>query len=139
MAQLSTNQSTYTDDIDPLAHLPSFITIRQNAASPEHIAFLSRQGALDIPTLPLQRALIEAYIEFAYPYMPIIHLEEFLGVVNTSQSQQRYATKISFLLYQAILFAGSAFVDEKLLERESPRFSTRRLAREELARRVRVR
>jgi hypothetical protein len=137
-SQLSTRQSACIDDVDPLAHLPSFITIRQNAASPEHISFLSRQGALDIPTLPLQRALVEAYIEFAYPYMPIIHLEEFLSIINTSRSQERYATKISLLLYQAILFAGSAFVDEQLLERESPRFSTRRLAREELARRVRV-
>lgn len=110
--------------------------------SAEHINFLSKQGALDIPTLALQRALIEAYIEFAYPYMPIIHLEEFLSIVNKAPSplQKEGCTspRISLILYQAVLFAGSAFVDTDLLQRESPQFSTRRLAREGLAKRVRV-
>lgn len=122
-------------DVDYFAHLPPFVERPRRSPDPERVNFLHSQGAFDAPTLALQHALIEAYIEFSYPYMPIISLQAFLDLVNNNSHSQEGVRKINILLYQAILFAGSAFVRTDLLEQENPNFSSRRLARGELAQR----
>ncbi|KAK7226035.1 hypothetical protein V2G26_014038 [Clonostachys chloroleuca] len=113
--------------------LPEFIKTPPEHFRQGHIMFLLAEGALTLPSVSLQHALVEAWAEFAYPYMPLAHIHDLLNTIhNPNNSGQR----ISLLLYQAILFAGSAFVDTKHLRQENHGFSSRRDARKELARRV---
>ncbi|VUC28404.1 unnamed protein product [Clonostachys rosea] len=113
--------------------LPEFIKHPPDHFRQGHIMFLLAEGALTLPSVSLQYALVEAWAEFAYPYMPLAHIHDLLNTIhNPNNSGQR----ISLLLYQAILFAGSAFVDTKHLRQENHGFSSRRDARKELARRV---
>lgn len=115
--------------------LPEFIKTPPEHFRQGHIMFLLAEGALTLPSVSLQHALVEAWAEFAYPYMPLAHIHDLLNTIhNPNNSGQR----ISLLLYQAILFAGSAFVDTKHLRQENHGFSSRRDARKELARRVTV-
>lgn len=116
--------------------LPTFIKPVPRSLNLAHMKFLRSQGALSLPGWSLQRALIEAYAEFAYPYMPLIQIHEFLDSAHDPESSS--SRQISLLLYQAILFAGSAFVDRRSLEGDQSCFSSRRLARRELSNRVTV-
>ena len=126
------------DEIHSWQRLPHFIEpIGHERLSAGHLKFLDSQGAFGLPPRPLQRALIEAYAEFAYPYMPLIQLHEFLGSLDAAENghNKRY----SLLLYLGILFAGAAFVDPKSLEGDVSGFETRKKARRVLMEKATVR
>lgn len=125
------------DDAHSWQRLPHFIEpICDKRLSTGHLKFLDSQGAFDLPPRPLQRALVEAYAEFAYPYMPLIQLHEFLGSLDIADNG--HSKRYSLLLYLGILFAGAAFVDPKALEGDECGFSTRKKARRELMKRATV-
>ena len=90
----------------------------------EDVAHLSRKGALTIPTTEFRNELIRAYIEFVHPYMPLLDLQELLEIVNLGTGE---TGKISLLLFQAVLFAGVAFVDMEYLTKAG--YPTRKSAR----------
>lgn len=101
-------------------------------------SYLHRAGAFCIPSESLQLALLRAYIEFVHPSMPILDLEDFLSLVkygeqphSTGQKQQ-----LSFLLFQAVMFAGAEFASLRALI--SAGFATREAARNVLFGRVKV-
>lgn len=79
---------------------------------------------------------MEAYAEFAYPYMPLMQLHEFLGSLDVADNG--HSKCYSLLLYLGILFAGAAFVDHKALEGDTKGFSTRKSARRQLMKRATV-
>lgn len=118
----------------PWPPMPNFIQAPPEHFRQGHVMFLLAEGALTLPSSALQFALVEAWAEYYYPYMPLVHLHELLNTIhNPNLSGQR----VSLLLYQAILFAGAAFVEPAHLNAE-PGFSGRREARKELSRRVTV-
>lgn len=126
------------DEAHSWQRLPHFIEpICDKRLSTGHLKFLDSQGAFDLPPRPLQRALVEAYAEFAYPYMPLIQIHEFLGSLDIADNG--HSRRYSLLLYLGILFAGAAFVDPKALEGDECGFSTRKKARRELMKRATVR
>ena len=90
----------------------------------EDVAHLSRKGALAIPPQEFRNELLRAYIEFVHPYMPLIELHELLSIVNLGTGE---TGKISLLLFQAIMFAGVAFVDMSYLTKAG--YPTRKSAR----------
>lgn len=90
-------------------------------------------GALSLPGLESRNALLRAYFEFTYPYMPILDISNFLGALT---GQSGISGKVSLFLFQAILFSGAAHVQLDCLKAAG--FATRKQAREELFRRVRV-
>ncbi|KAG9258445.1 fungal-specific transcription factor domain-containing protein [Emericellopsis atlantica] len=115
--------------------LPHFIEpISDTTLSAGHIIFLETQDVFNLPNWSVQTALIEAYAEYAYPYMPLIQVHEFLGGVEDASigGSKRY----SLLLYFALLFAGAAFVDHSRLDMNSTGFCSRKAARRELSRRA---
>jgi hypothetical protein len=118
-------------------HFPKFIQRPPSRLDRDDIEYLHRKRAFKLPSLAIQSALIEAFIEYQYPYMPILHLDDLLGIVNDSPKEGT-ERQISLLIYQAILFAGSSFVETSALEEQGPDFPNRRLARQEFARRVMV-
>ncbi|KAK0728132.1 fungal-specific transcription factor domain-containing protein [Lasiosphaeria miniovina] len=97
------------------------------------LQYLRRKDALALPVPKLENALISAFVEFVHPFMPVLDLEKFLGVVNQRDGQNG---KVSLLLYQAVLFAGAAFVDAGIL-RESG-YTNRKEARKYFFSRVKI-
>ena len=124
------------DTFNPVGHLPSFIQPPSAQLPASHLAFLHAEGALNLPSFEIQQSLVEAYAEFAYPYMPVVHLQDLLDILYGTSVAEK--ASISLLLYQAILFSGCAFVDEKQLIKLTGG-PCRKSARMEFARRVTVR
>ncbi|QGI85730.1 hypothetical protein CEK25_012459 [Fusarium fujikuroi] len=97
----------------------------------DDIAYLKSRGALTIPPLQIRDALLRSYFTYVHPFMPAIDMDEFLGAIEYGGKNQR----ISFLLFQAVMFAGAACTPMCYLEKLG--FSSRKGAREELFIRVR--
>lgn len=109
-----------------LKPLPKWIT-------PLDIDYLFVQGALSLPDAPLQNALLQSFFEFVHPYMPFENVHKLLKVLEDKTGK---SGKISLLLFQAFMFAGTAFVDIKLLKTAG--YSNRRAARKAFFQRVKV-
>lgn len=125
--QLFDNRLNYLDEpneVDPLSLLPAWIKPLPDKIGPDEIAYLQRKGALNIPAPPLQNALLQAYVEYVHPYMPLLELFDFLNVISAGDGQ---GGQVSLLLYHAVLFAGSAFVKRKVLAEHG--YPNRKVAR----------
>jgi hypothetical protein len=105
---------------------------------PQHIAsvdidHLFSKGALSIPSIPARNALFRSYVEFVHPYMPVIEIHELMEIVEEGTGA---SGQLSLLLFQTIMFAGTAFVDMKYLR--SAGYSNRTLARKAFFQKARV-
>lgn len=120
-------------DVYPSVHLESFIKPLQPEMPLHDIASLMSRGALTLPSVDLQSALLQAYFEYTHPYMPILDIASFTKIVGARDGRHG---RISLLLYQAVLFAGTTHVPMEHLERAG--YSSRKHARRELFRRARV-
>ncbi|KAK4891048.1 hypothetical protein LTR27_010255 [Elasticomyces elasticus] len=96
----------------------------------EDFAFLGAKGAMTVPGGKLLSELLASYVQFVHPYMPVVDLEDLMGAVYSGDD----AKEISLMLFQAIMFAGSAFVDLELLKNEG--YTNRRDARRKMFRKV---
>lgn len=114
--------------------LPAFIAPLPSRIDAEDIRYLSNKGALALPSLALQSALQQAYVEFVHPCLPLLDLSEFLSSVNPNSTSCN--KPVSLLLYRAVLFAASTFVDIEYLRQEG--FSCRLEARRAFFQRTRV-
>ncbi|KAJ9603011.1 hypothetical protein H2200_012306 [Cladophialophora chaetospira] len=103
-------------------NLPAYILPPQRDISEAELQFLASQGALSIPDDELRDQLLRDFIWYSYPYMPVICLEDFLQGLEGGDQHQ-----ISLSLFQAVMFAGSSFVDELYLQQAG--FESRRSAR----------
>ncbi|KAH7205136.1 fungal-specific transcription factor domain-containing protein [Fusarium redolens] len=101
---------------------PGFKPLPTKVAA-EDVRYLRSKGALSVPSVPLQSALLQVYVEYVNPHMPL-ELFPFLNATNAGDGR---AGKASLLMYQAVMFAATAFVDiEVLLEAG---YATRKAAR----------
>lgn len=113
------------------------------------LTYLHSRGALILPTEPLQIALLKAYVEFVHPNFPLLDLEEFLSIVKYGfagledekgkgvERESAGKKHISFLLFQAVMFAAVEFVGLKSLKEAG--YKSKRGAKVALFARVRVR
>ncbi|KAG5917581.1 Cutinase transcription factor 1 beta [Claviceps africana] len=101
--------------------------------APEDVQYLAAKGALTLPNMTLQSALLQCYIEYVYPFMPLIDLHHFLSIVNRRDG---VGGQTSLLLYQSIMFSAVAFVDIKHLREAG--FSTRKAARKAFFQKTRL-
>lgn len=102
-------------DRSPLSALPAFIKPLPNYLEPCDIEYLSSKGALTLPPAKLQKELVNSYLLYVHPFLPVVDLVELLGALYCPSAPQR--SKISILLYQAIMFAGVSFIgSEKVKE-----------------------
>ncbi|KAK4250270.1 fungal-specific transcription factor domain-containing protein [Corynascus novoguineensis] len=92
---------------------PAFIKTIPDRVLAEDRQYLTQKQVFSLPSLPLQNALIAAYVEYVHPYMPLLELHDFLRVVNDRSGA---SGKISLFLYHAVMFSATAFVDETLLK-----------------------
>ncbi|KAG5973584.1 Cutinase transcription factor 1 beta [Claviceps digitariae] len=118
---------------DAASQLPAFVRPLPAKIAPEDVQYLAVKGALTLPDITLQSALLHCYIEYVYPFMPLIDLHDFLSIVNRRDGVNG---QISLLLYQSIMFSAVAFVDIKYLREAG--FSSRKAARKAFFQKTRL-
>ncbi|EXJ70664.1 uncharacterized protein A1O5_05654 [Cladophialophora psammophila CBS 110553] len=84
--------------------------------------YLHQKGACSLPDAELRDALIESYIDYIHPCYPFLDLD-LLDKALCGNSDQQFSLPV----LQAVMFAGSSWVDIKLLRRRG--FLTRKAAR----------
>ncbi|KAG4034194.1 hypothetical protein MFRU_003g01670 [Monilinia fructicola] len=142
LAQL-TNSASMTGDLvrtrlassppPSLKHaLPAFINPLPSKMTSSDIDYLWAKSALRIPSLSLRNALLRAFIEYVYPYMPLLELHKVLQIINDEGG----SGSMSLLLFQSIMFSGTAFVDIQILSDAG--YSTRKAARKSFFQSARV-
>jgi len=113
--------------------LPRFIKPLPAKIGPDEIAYLEKKGALTVPKGNLRGEMLRAYVEFVHPYMPLLDLHDFLTMVDKRDGSKG---KVSLILFQAVMFAGSAFVDMEHLRTAG--YATRKDARKDFFQKTRV-
>ena len=121
------------DEPETFGQLPAFVRPLPHKIDDEDVRYLHAKGALAIPSISLQNALLQAYTEYVHPYMPLMDLHEFLGIVHHRDGLNG---QTSLLLFQAVMFSATAFVDMKHLREAG--YHTRKAARKAFFQKTRV-
>ncbi|KAL2864930.1 transcription factor domain-containing protein [Aspergillus lucknowensis] len=133
---VSTVQDLLDPDFDPLVAIldeePRFLKPLPSRVSPEDLEFLRFRGALCIPEVGLRTELLRCYIKWVHSFLPVLNLQEFLRCIAENDSEGN----ISLLLFQAVMFVATAFVDLKHLQAAG--FTTRKSARNTFYTRLRL-
>lgn len=98
----------------------------------EDIDYLAAKGALTIPEPQLRDELLKSYINYMHPFMPILDLDQFLRTIARNDGDQQ----LSLLLFQAVMFAGTASIDLDHLRAAG--YPNRKAARKAFFQRTRV-
>ncbi|PYI07758.1 hypothetical protein BO78DRAFT_406292 [Aspergillus sclerotiicarbonarius CBS 121057] len=78
------------------------------AVTAEDYQYLSAKGALQLLPRALRNRLLAAYVKYVHPLLPILDLRKFLSeIIDCDEAQYE-----SPLLYQAVMFAGSIFIQD---------------------------
>lgn len=112
--------------------MPPYIRPFTSSWLAEDIQFLSFKGVSDVPAPELGYALLESYINWVHPFCALFDIGDFLTVLSSNGAQ----AQVSLLLFHAVMFAGSAFVDISYLEAAG--FESRIGAREYLCMKAKV-
>ncbi len=113
--------------------LPAYLKPLPQRMTSVDIDYLFAKGALSVPETAVRNALLRSYCEWVHPYMPLIELHEVLHIIDDGSGE---FGKISLLLFQAIMFAGTAFVDMKYLAAAG--YTNRKSARKAFFQKARV-
>lgn len=114
-------------------NLPAYLKPLPARMTPVDIDYLFDKGALSLPETPIRNALLQAFLEFVHPYMPLVEVHELLQTIEDGSGK---SGRISLLLFQAIMFSGTAFVDMDYLR--SAGYTTRKAARKAFFQKARV-
>lgn len=114
-------------------NIPYFIKPLPPRIGPDEVAYLEKKGALTVPTGKLRNELLKAYIDYVHPYMPLLDLYDFVMIVESGNGT---LGRISLILFQAVMFAGCAFVDMSHLHAAG--YLTRKEARRDFFQKTRV-
>lgn len=98
----------------------------------EDYRYLLTKGAFCLPHPDLRNKLLRAYVTTVHPLLPVLSLAPFFDGVLYNESSFP-----SPLLYQAVMLAGSAFVEDK--DATAAGYLSRRALRETLFERCKVR
>ncbi|KAF1984655.1 hypothetical protein K402DRAFT_335789 [Aulographum hederae CBS 113979] len=114
-------------------NVPYFIKPLPPRIGPDEVAYLEKKGALAVPAPVLRNELLRSYVEFVHPYMPLLELYDFLMIVESGNGT---LGRISLILFQAVMFAGSAFIDMQHLRNAG--YLTRKEARKDFFQKTRL-
>ncbi|KAL3465170.1 fungal-specific transcription factor domain-containing protein [Aspergillus heterothallicus] len=133
---VSTVQDLLDPDFDPLIAIldeePRFLKPLPSRIPKEDLEFLRFRGALSIPESGLRTELLRCYIKWVHSFLPVLNLQEFLRCIAENDPDGN----ISLLLFQAVMFVSTAFVDLKHLQAAG--FTTRKSARNTFYTRLRL-
>ena len=96
--------------MDRAVDLPSYIRPASREFESEDIHYLRHCGALAIPNPILRDQLLLAFILYVLPAVPVVDLQDIIDAL-----EGRSGCNISLILFQAIMFSGTAFVDLQFL------------------------
>lgn len=113
--------------------LPGYFEPVPDHLANEELEYLQKRGAFDIPSDSFRDAVLRGYAEFVHIYMPVMSIDRFLIDVADLRG---LGGKVSLLVFQAVMFAGSAHVDIKSLRVMG--FLTRKAARRVLYQKTKV-
>lgn len=107
----------------------------QSCATPEEITASSRKtrhlqedGAFGFPSLEDSSIVLQAYFQWFHPCFPVLH--------RSDTARLHASGDLSPLLLQAMLFVGSTYADESIIQRIG--FTDRRQAKSQLYDRARL-
>ncbi|OAL33757.1 hypothetical protein AYO20_06933 [Fonsecaea nubica] len=103
--------------------LPNFVRPLPSCIDAAGAQFLAHKGALTVPDASLRNELLRSYVQYVHPFMPILDLRQFLIPIARNDG----FAQISLLTLQAVMFAGSTFVDLRFLQNHG--YNDRREAR----------
>ncbi|OAG42477.1 hypothetical protein AYO21_03353 [Fonsecaea monophora] len=103
--------------------LPRFVRPLPSCIDAHGAQFLAHKGALTVPDASLRNELLRSYVQYVHPFMPILDLRQFLTPIARNDG----FAQISLLTLQAVMFAGSTFVDLRFLQNHG--YNDRREAR----------
>ncbi|KAL4801949.1 fungal-specific transcription factor domain-containing protein [Aspergillus unguis] len=133
---VSTVQDLLDPDFDPLIAIldeePRFLKPLPSRVSAEDLEFLRFRGALAIPESGLRTELLRCYIKWVHSFLPVLNLQDFLRCIAENDPEG----DISLLLFQAVMFVATAFVDLKHLQAAG--YTTRKSARNAFYTRLRL-
>ncbi|KIW84314.1 hypothetical protein Z517_03564 [Fonsecaea pedrosoi CBS 271.37] len=105
--------------------LPNYIQPITQRIMTEDLKYLESKGAFIIPDIGLRNELLRCYVQFVHPFLPVLDLDDFLSAIEKNEPRDA----VSLLLFQAAMFASTAFVDMSYLIAQgyTTRKATRRL------------
>jgi len=113
-------------------HLPNFVPALPNRILAEDLDYLQKKGALLIPETNVRDELLRCYVQYVHPYLPLLDLDEFLTAIQKDDG----SSTISLLLFQAAMFAATAYIDMRYLNAQG--YDTRKAARKAFFSRVKL-
>ncbi|KIW29249.1 uncharacterized protein PV07_05074 [Cladophialophora immunda] len=122
----------------PSLSLPPFIKEVDSDLSPVDQEYLGRKGALSVPDTNTSQALLQCYLQLVHPAVPFLAISQINAIARSHDSHEavREKDKVSLLLWQAMLFTATAFVDDAVIHQMG--FSTRAVARRVFYKRART-
>ncbi|RVX72017.1 hypothetical protein B0A52_04615 [Exophiala mesophila] len=96
--------------------LPAYFLPLPSHLSAVDIDYLRNKGAFEIPPLDLRNEIVRCYVEYMHPYMPLMDVDKLLCLIDPHRDPTTIP-RFSLLLYQTVLLAGIACVDEALVKR----------------------
>ena len=113
--------------------LPPYFRPIPTRIGADELSYLDTKGAFSIPDASLRDELLRCFLDYVYPTMPVVEFSDTVRIISQGDG---VAGRMSLLLFQAIMFAGCAFVDLSMLYHYG--FQDRMHARKVFARKVRV-
>jgi hypothetical protein len=87
------------DDFPNIDHSNADQPVRQHKLSATELQVLHLYHAFDLPELPLRQSLLEAFVDKAWPWMPVVNVKSLGSSASDGEG--------SLLLLQAVLLVGS--------------------------------
>lgn len=116
----------------PAVTLPRYIRALPPRIQADDIEYLQKKGALTIPDTGLRNELLRSYAQYVHPYMPLLDLKDFLTPIEKNDGNN----VLSLLLFHAVMFAGTAYIDMRFLHAQG--FESRKAARKVFFQRARL-
>lgn len=133
---VSALQDLIDPEFDPLVAIlddePRFLKPLPARIAPEDREFLRFRGALSMPESGLRDELLRCYIRWVHSFLPVLDLKRFLGAIAENDPNGN----VSILLFQAVMFVATAFVDLKHLQAAG--YANRKSARNAFYTRLRL-
>ncbi|KAL4897845.1 hypothetical protein BDV59DRAFT_190652 [Aspergillus ambiguus] len=112
--------------------LPNYVSELPARLDASDLEYLEGKGALCLPTARFRTELLKSYVLWVHPQVPILNLEEILLAIANNDGVNR----IGLVLFHAVMFAASGFVDLAHIHDEG--YPSREAARAVLFRRAKV-
>jgi len=98
-----------------ISTLPGYVHWNDGQFSAKQMCDLLTIGATSLPNQQIIHELVQSYLDWVHPQLPLLDLDRFLSTLCGSGRSS--PAQVSLLLLNAVLFAGSLYsVDKRLPE-----------------------